>query len=447
MRFIDAHLHTDMVEDAQLQKLVMMGMEAAVIPSPHMFLGSHDADTVLLLWERFLTMEANTATTLGYEAFSSLSVPFFGVNHADAEKCLARLPEFLSHERVVAIGEIGLDCGTDFEVELFREHLRLARAHDLPVILHTPIRLAPQGATITPEILRDHRRGRLSGRTLRVRPLRRGDPRLSLSTGGMVGLSVCWDKMPPEAAARCVIDHPERARPAARQLRAGRPGQRLLHGAARHAGDAAHGRSTRRPPTRSAGRRRTTSSGCPSREGRPDRRGCDEGGAGERLRHRRQARRRGRRGRHRRRRRAGLADHGVHVAVADASAERRVGDRRRGARARRRGARPHGRCHRRRFGAPLGGRRAGGLSRGRHPGERSRSHGALAGRGGAHRRVAPCARGQRHRHVRLLPGVRRAHDRRRRRRDHRPVVGAAAATAPDIGQTEYSASKGADRSP
>jgi predicted metal-dependent TIM-barrel fold hydrolase len=152
MRFIDGHLHTDMVEDAQLQKLVMMGMEAAVIPSPHMFLGNHDADTVLLLWERFLTMEVNTAATLGYQAFASLSVPFFGVNHADAEKCLARLPELLAHERVAAMGEIGLDCGTPFEVELFREQLRLAKAHDLPVILHTPIRLAPQGATVTPQI-------------------------------------------------------------------------------------------------------------------------------------------------------------------------------------------------------------------------------------------------------------------------------------------------------
>ena len=211
MRFIDAHLHTDMIEDAQLQKLVMMGMEAAVIPSPHMFLGNHDADTVLLLWERFLTMEANTATTLGYEAFASLSVPFFGVNHADAEKCLARLPDFLSHERVVAMGEIGMDCGTRFEVELFREHLRIAKAHDLPVILHTPIRMAPQGPTVTPEIMTiiadegfpvercvfDH----AGEETLDFR----------FSTGGMVGLSICWDKMPPEAAARYVIDHPDRS--------------------------------------------------------------------------------------------------------------------------------------------------------------------------------------------------------------------------------------------
>ncbi len=209
MRFIDGHLHTDMVEDAQLQKLVMMGMEAAVIPSPHMFLGNHDADTVLLLWERFLTMEVNTAATLGYQAFASLSVPFFGVNHADAEKCLARLPELLAHERVAAMGEIGLDCGTPFEVELFREQLRLAKAHDLPVILHTPIRLAPQGATVTPQIAAiiaeekspfercvfDHAAEETLG--------------LRFATGGMVGLSICWDKMPPEPAARYVVEHPE----------------------------------------------------------------------------------------------------------------------------------------------------------------------------------------------------------------------------------------------
>jgi predicted metal-dependent TIM-barrel fold hydrolase len=112
MRFIDAHLHTDMIEDKQLQKLVMMGMEAAVVPSPQMFLGTRDADAVLQLWERFLTMEVTTAQTLGFEAFASLSVPFFGVGRRDAEKCLARLPEFLGHERVVAMGEIGLDTAT-----------------------------------------------------------------------------------------------------------------------------------------------------------------------------------------------------------------------------------------------------------------------------------------------------------------------------------------------
>ena len=210
MRFIDAHLHTDMIEDKQLQKLVMMGMEAAIVPSPHMFLASKDADSVLLMWERFLGMEATTATTLGYELFTSLSVPFFGVNHADAETCLARMPEFLLDDKAVAIGEIGLDTGTQFEQDLFREHLRIAKAHDVPVILHTPIRLAPQGEQVLPMVLDIIKQEGF--------PVKRcvfdhaSEPSLDwrAGTGGMIGLSVCWDKMPPEPAAQYVIDNPDK---------------------------------------------------------------------------------------------------------------------------------------------------------------------------------------------------------------------------------------------
>ena len=209
MRFVDAHLHTDMIEDVQLQKLVMMGMEAAVIPSPHMFVGTHDADTVLLLWERFLTMETTTAQTLGYEAYTSISVPFFGVSRADAETCLERMPEFLANDRVVAMGEIGLDCGTEFEEWLFREHLRLAGEHELPVILHTPIRLAPQGPTVTPRVFEIIKEEGFPVERCVFDHAAEETMAFRMSTGGMVGLSICWDKMPPEVAARIVIDHPE----------------------------------------------------------------------------------------------------------------------------------------------------------------------------------------------------------------------------------------------
>jgi len=209
MRFIDAHLHSDMIEDIQLQKLVMMGMEAAVVPSPHMFLRNPPVDTLYRIWDRFVTLEVTTAKTLGYESFASLSVPFVGLGQSDTEKALGVLPDLLENERVVAMGEIGLDTGTDYEQDLFREHLRIAKAHGLPVILHTPIRLAPQGSEVTPLILDiikeegfpvekcvfDH----AGEETLDFRA----------STGGMVGLSVCWDKMPPEVAARYVIDNPD----------------------------------------------------------------------------------------------------------------------------------------------------------------------------------------------------------------------------------------------
>jgi predicted metal-dependent TIM-barrel fold hydrolase len=210
MRYIDAHLHTDMFEQSQAQKLVMMGMEAAVVPSPHMFVGSHTADSVFRIWERFTTYEVKTAQTLGYEVFASLAVPFLGVGQSDVETALAALPEFLKNERVVAMGEIGLDTGTQFEIDVFREHLRIAKAHDLPVILHTPIRLAPQAATVTPRMLDIIKEEKFPVEKCVFDHAGEETLDFRMGTGGMVGLSVCWDKMPPEVAAHYVIDNPEK---------------------------------------------------------------------------------------------------------------------------------------------------------------------------------------------------------------------------------------------
>ena len=117
------------------------------------------------------------------------------------------------------MGEIGLDCGTDFEVWLFREHLRLAKAHDLPVILHTPIRMAPQGPTITPRVFEIIREEGFPVERCVFDHACEETMDFRMTTGGMVGLSICWDKMPPEAAARHRPRAPRVARPAASSTR------------------------------------------------------------------------------------------------------------------------------------------------------------------------------------------------------------------------------------
>ena len=39
MRFIDPHLHTNLIDDGRMQNLVMSGMDAAVIPMLHTIQG------------------------------------------------------------------------------------------------------------------------------------------------------------------------------------------------------------------------------------------------------------------------------------------------------------------------------------------------------------------------------------------------------------------------
>ena len=115
MRHIDPHLHTVLLDDGQMMKIALSGMEACVTPMLHSLNGINEADVVLRMWERFLDFEVKRGGSIGYETFVSLSVPFYGLTDKGAEECLKRLPEYLEHERVVAMGEMGLDTGTDHE--------------------------------------------------------------------------------------------------------------------------------------------------------------------------------------------------------------------------------------------------------------------------------------------------------------------------------------------
>jgi predicted metal-dependent TIM-barrel fold hydrolase len=78
MRYIDAHLHTVLLDDGQMMKIALTGMEACVTPMLHSLNGISEADVVLRLWERFLDFEVKRGRAIGYETFVSLSVPFTG---------------------------------------------------------------------------------------------------------------------------------------------------------------------------------------------------------------------------------------------------------------------------------------------------------------------------------------------------------------------------------
>ena len=173
MRFIDSHLHAFIMEDEILQNLVMAGMEAAVIPAPHVLKGVADADLVLRLWRRLIGFDVMTAKLLGYEAYISLSIPFYGLSSKDIEECLRQLPDFLKNDRVVAMGEIGLDVGIKDEDELFRAQLQIAKKHNLPIIVHSPVRHAPQAPEVIKQIVKVIKEEKFDISQSRIGPHRR----------------------------------------------------------------------------------------------------------------------------------------------------------------------------------------------------------------------------------------------------------------------------------
>ena len=207
MRYIDPHLHTVLLDDGVMMKIALTGMEACVIPMFHCLNGIFEADAVLTLWERSLDFELKRGGSVGYEAFVSLGVPFCGLTEKGAEECLKRLPDYLKNDRVVALGEIGLDVGTEFEKRLFRAQLQIAKSHNLPVICHTPIRLAPQGPEIIKQVINVINEEKFPMNRVILDHVGERTFDTVMGSGSKVGLSCCFDKMPPESVANLILNN------------------------------------------------------------------------------------------------------------------------------------------------------------------------------------------------------------------------------------------------
>jgi predicted metal-dependent TIM-barrel fold hydrolase len=207
MRYIDPHLHTVLLDDGVMMKIALTGMEACVIPMFHCLNGIFEADAVLTLWDRSVDFELKRGGAVGYEAFVSLGVPFCGLTEKGADECLKRLPDYLKNDRVVALGEIGLDVGTDFEKRLFRAQLQIAKSHNLPVICHTPIRLAPQAPEVIKQVINVIKEEKFPMDRVILDHVGERTFDAVMASGAKVGLSCCFDKMPPESVANLVLNN------------------------------------------------------------------------------------------------------------------------------------------------------------------------------------------------------------------------------------------------
>lgn len=210
MSFVDPHIHTNWVPGGDLIRLAIAGLEVAIVPTPQKFLGLFPAEEVFRLWRRFLDFEVEYVKGMGIEAYVTLGIPFYGVTLEGVQQCLKELPEYLKHERVVAVGEIGLDAGIEDEVKLFRAQLRIAKEANLPVIAHGPIRLSPTHLKVTKQMVSIIKEEDFPMDRVILDHTGESTVDFRLNSGAMVGLSVCNDKLPPEATADIIIKNPDK---------------------------------------------------------------------------------------------------------------------------------------------------------------------------------------------------------------------------------------------
>jgi predicted metal-dependent TIM-barrel fold hydrolase len=214
MRINDIHLHVPRMVGVDMEMISVGGVEAAIAPTEHCITGLNSGEAIFTYWRRLLGYHISHAKSLGIELFVGLAVPYYGVTPEGMGECLKEMPTYIEkyRDRIVAIGETGLNVGIDDEVRPFRAHLKTAKDFGLPVIVHTACPHEPEEIVLKTtkqaiDILKEENfpleRAVLDETGLNTLEMR-------LRSGAMVNLGVCYDKLRPDDVADIMRKYPDR---------------------------------------------------------------------------------------------------------------------------------------------------------------------------------------------------------------------------------------------
>ena len=155
MRIFDSHIHMTSRTTDDYQAMADAGVRAIVEPAFWLGQPRSSVTTFLDYFDSLLGWEPYRAAQFGVAHFCALALNPKEANDPRCTEVIAALPRYLEKDRVVAVGEVGLDAGTEAEEAALGTQLRLAREHGLPVVIHTPHRDKIGGTRRILELVRD----------------------------------------------------------------------------------------------------------------------------------------------------------------------------------------------------------------------------------------------------------------------------------------------------
>lgn len=156
MKLFDPHIHMTSRTTDDYEAMYQAGIRAIVEPAfwlgePRTHIGTfEDYFLSLIGWERF------RASQFGIKHLCTMGLnPKEANNPRLAEGVMELLPRYLEKDGVVAVGEIGYDDVTATEEKYLIAQIELARAHALPVLIHTPHRNKKAGTERTLAVIKE----------------------------------------------------------------------------------------------------------------------------------------------------------------------------------------------------------------------------------------------------------------------------------------------------
>ncbi|MEE1149562.1 MAG: TatD family hydrolase, partial [Methanobrevibacter sp.] len=133
---IDTHMHADARSGEDFREMYLAGIDCAITCSYYPY--RIPADIVLLNHlNRILELDTKRAAEYGLELKVALGIHPTN-SYVNPEKIFEQLYKWIESKQIIAIGEIGLEDLTDYEMDIFKRQLDIANETKSKVIVHTP---------------------------------------------------------------------------------------------------------------------------------------------------------------------------------------------------------------------------------------------------------------------------------------------------------------------
>jgi predicted metal-dependent TIM-barrel fold hydrolase len=151
MQMIDAHVHIDSLNWSHFEAMALAGVTAVVaqVGGPNRGGVTVTSQTIFDLYERWIKYDSLRTRGFLIDTYVAVGISMVCVP-TDYEKVIDALPRYLQEEKVVAIGEIGLEPNSETcpdlgkQEEILKAQLKVAKDHGVPVAFHTPFTEKPK---------------------------------------------------------------------------------------------------------------------------------------------------------------------------------------------------------------------------------------------------------------------------------------------------------------
>ncbi|MGA0845549.1 MAG: TatD family hydrolase [Luteolibacter sp.] len=139
MRYIEPHAHMVSRTTDDYEKLALAGCEVLCEPAFWAGFDRSSASGFHDYFRQLTAIEPKRAARFGIRHFCWLCInPKEADDPVFAREVMSLIPQFISCENVLGIGEIGLNKNTANELRIFEEHVQLALDYQMPILIHTP---------------------------------------------------------------------------------------------------------------------------------------------------------------------------------------------------------------------------------------------------------------------------------------------------------------------